>query len=154
MYNHAPEDYECPFCRVVSGQENEGWNYRSDVFFQNEYVTAFISPTWWPQNDGHVIIVPNAHIEHIYDMTPDIAVHVHEMARQVAIAFKRLYGCEGTSTRQHNEPAGYQEVFHYHLHVFPRYEGDELYGSERRLVSREEREPYAEKLREYFKAFN
>ena len=53
-------------------------------------VTAFIGLYWWPNNPGHVIIVPNRHIENIYDLTPDIAVYVHELARQVAIAFKEL----------------------------------------------------------------
>ncbi|MEP7294527.1 MAG: diadenosine tetraphosphate hydrolase, partial [Chloroflexota bacterium] len=56
------------------------------------------------------------------------------------------------STRQHNEPAGYQEVWHYHLHVFPRYAHDYLYDLtfQRRLTTLEERRPYAEKLKRYF----
>src|SRR2546421_613310 len=66
-----------------------------------------------------------------------------------ALAMKTAYGCEGPSFRQHNEPAGYQEVWHYHLHVFPRYHGDDLYmrSKERRWVTPAERAPYAEKLR-------
>ncbi len=152
MYNHAPEGYVCPFCRVVNGEGNKGWNEPEDIFWQTEHITAFISPRWWARNPGHAIIIPNAHIENIYDLTPDIAVHVHEAARQIAIAFKRVYGCDGTSTRQHNEPAGYQEVFHYHLHVFPRYEGDLLYRRDEdyRTVTADERKPYADKLRAYF----
>jgi histidine triad (HIT) family protein len=152
MYHHAPEGYECPFCRVVAGLENPGWNHPSDVFWQTDTITALINPRWWVNTPGHALILPNRHIENIYDLTPDIAVHVHEAARQVAIAFKRVYGCEGTSTRQHNEPAGYQEVFHYHLHVFPRYHGDQLYErhAEFRTTTPEERLPFAEKLRHYF----
>lgn len=152
MYNHAPEGYECPFCRVAAGLENEGWNYHSDVVLRTEQVTAFVSPTWWDNNAGHVIVVPNAHIENIYDLMPDIAVHVNEAARQIAIAFKQVYGCDGTSTRQHNEPGGNQDVFHYHLHVFPRYRGDRLYENypAYRLTTQEERLPYADKLRRYF----
>ena len=50
-------------------------------------------------------------------------------------------------TRQHNEPDGQQEVWHYHLHVFPRHAGDDLDGSEARVASPEERKPYAEALR-------
>jgi histidine triad (HIT) family protein len=70
----------------------------------------------------------------------------------VAIAFKEVYAAEGTSTRQHNEPAGYQEVWHYHLHVFPRYNKDYLNDLtfQRRLTTFEERRPYAEKLKRYF----
>lgn len=150
MYNHAPENYDCPFCKLISGQDNPDWNYQSDVVYRDKHVTAFIAPLWWGKSKAHVIIVPNRHIENIYDLTPDIAVYVHELARQIAIAFKKVYGCEGTSTRQHNEPGGNQEVFHYHLHVFPRYHDDNLYGEDRRPTTREERRIYADKLRAYF----
>lgn len=56
---------------------------------------------------------------------------------------------DGTSTRQHNEPAGYQDVWHLHVHVFPRYDGDRLYErhEEKRWASPAERAPYAAKLR-------
>ena len=150
MYNHAPEGYVCPFCRIAVGLENEGWNYQADVFYQNEFVTAFIAPLWWPNNAGHAIVIPHRHIENIYDLTPDIAVHVHETARQVSIAIMRLYDCEGTSIRQHNGTYPLQEVWHYHLHVFPRYIDDQLYGLERHTTTPEERRPYADKLRTYF----
>ena len=71
--------------------------------------------------------------------------------KRIALALRTAYGCEGTSFRQHNEPAGGQEVWHYHLHVFPRYLGDDLYGRnrERRLTTPMEREPYAQKLRKH-----
>ena len=67
-------------------------------------------------------------------------------------AMKETYGCDGTSLRQHNEPAGNQVIFHFHLHVFPRWEGDNLYANHEnnRSVSVDERAPYAEKLRAYF----
>jgi len=153
MYNHAPENYDCPFCRIVGGQTmRPGLTGQDDVIYHDERVTAFIALHWWPNNPGHVIVVPNRHIENIYDLTPDIAVCVYELARQVAIAFKQVYGCDGTSTRQHNEPAGYQEVWHFHLHVFPRYNNDYLYDLtfQRRLTTPDERRPYAEQLKRYF----
>jgi histidine triad (HIT) family protein len=153
LYTHAPEGYICPFCLVAAGKEHEKVATRqADVVYCDEFVSAFISSHWWPNNPGHVIVIPNRHIENIYDLTPDVAVHVHETARRLAIALKHVYGCDGTSTRQHNEPAGYQDVFHYHLHVFPRYHHDFLYDltHQKRLTTPEERLPYAEKLRTYF----
>lgn len=62
------------------------------------------------------------------------------------------YGCDGVSTRQHNEPAGDQDVWHFHVHVFPRYEGDGLYDSlpASAFVPAPERRPYAEQLRAAF----
>ena len=152
MFTHAPQDYDCPFCTIVAGGNNPPpYTQQSDVVFRTEYVTAFISTRWWSNNPGHVIVVPNRHIENIYTLTPDIAVHVHEAARQIAIGLKMAYQCAGTSTRQHNEPAGYQEVWHYHLHVFPRHDNDLLYEQTQahRLTTPEERLPYADKLRSH-----
>ena len=47
--------------------------------------------------------------------------------RRMALALKAVDGCEGTSTRQHNEPAGNQDLWHFHVHVFPRWRDDHLY---------------------------
>jgi len=60
---------------------------------------------------------------------------------------KAAYGCAGISPRQHNEPAGNQAGWHYLLHVFPRYPGDNLYAAQRVLVPPEERGRYAAMLR-------
>jgi diadenosine tetraphosphate (Ap4A) HIT family hydrolase len=49
---------------------------------------------------------------------------IYDLVRRIAM--RHTYGCDGISTRQHNEPAGYQDVWHFHLHVFPRYHGDVL----------------------------
>jgi histidine triad (HIT) family protein len=58
------------------------------------------------------------------------------------------YACDGISLRQHNEPAGDQDVWHLHVHVFPRHQGDHLYERHRdaRWVAVHERAPYAEAL--------
>jgi len=150
MYNHEPTGYNCPFCRVVEGLgDSEGiYTQPEDVVYQDEMVTAFINSRWWENNPGAVVIIPNQHFENIYDLPLDYATAIHRLARKVALAFKTAYACGGTSTRQHNEPAGYQEVWHYHLHIFPRYEGDNLYTSAHRLSKPAERIPYANKLRQ------
>jgi histidine triad (HIT) family protein len=149
LFNHEPPGYECSFCEVVRGGENE-WNVQSDVVFRDDETCAFVNAMWWPRNEGHVLVVPARHIENIYDMPADIAARVHETARQVAVGFMETYGCDGTSTRQHNGPGGGQEVWHYHVHVFPRYVDDGLYGAKRRRTTPEERLPYADRLREWF----
>jgi len=63
-----------------------------------------------------------------------------------------MYACDGVSTRQHNEPDGGQDVWHYHLHVFPRYTGDDLYRSpaDKEFLPPEKRMQYAQRLRDYF----
>jgi histidine triad (HIT) family protein len=67
----------------------------------------------------------------------------------IALAMKAVYSCDGVSTRQHNEPAGNQDVWHYHLHVTPRYEDDQFYLTHREFMPVNERAKHAEKLRSY-----
>lgn len=149
MLTHAPDGYICPFCRIVGGDYGEGVATReADVVFRRPTVTAFIASHWWPNNQGHVIVVPNQHYENIYDLPLEFAGQVHTAARDVALAMKHTYPCAGISTRQHNEPAGNQDIWHYHLHVFPRYDGDNLYITARRPTTIDERVPFAEKLRD------
>jgi histidine triad (HIT) family protein len=150
MYNHAPDDYICPFCILARGVENEHvYSSQRDVVYQDDDVTALIASHQWPNNRGHVIIIPNEHFENIYDLPAKLGARIHELAREIALAMKAAYSCDGTSTRQHNEPAGNQDVWHYHLHVFPRYKNDKLYISKRERLSADERAEYAQKLRTY-----
>jgi histidine triad (HIT) family protein len=151
MFNHAPDGYQCPFCLVVGGGEDELTKQR-DIVLWTERAMAFVASRWWPNNRGHVLVVPTEHHENLYDLPAIYGHAVHDVVREVAIGMKRTYHCDGVSTRQHNEPAGYQDAWHYHVHVFPRYDGDELYNT-RHLpepATAEEREPYALRLREYF----
>jgi histidine triad (HIT) family protein len=148
VYRHEPPGYECPFCAIVRGEDNPPWTVQSDVVHRDEQTTAWINGRWWTKNPGGAIVVPNHHIENIYDIERKLAGDIHETSRRIALAMKTAFSCEGVSTRQHNEPAGQQEVWHYHVHVFPRFEGDDLYGSDARLTQPSEREPYAIALRE------
>jgi histidine triad (HIT) family protein len=150
MYSHEPPGYICPFCLIAAGTDDQGiWTKQSDVVYRSDTATAFISARWWPNNAGHVIIIPNQHIENIYVMPQTLHGELYEIARRLAIAMKQVYHCDGTSTRQHNEPGGYQEIWHFHLHVFPRYENDDLYilTPQGRITHPEERVPYANRLR-------
>lgn len=150
MYSHAPADYICPFCLVAAGVENEHvYTKQQDIVYQNDQVTAFIAAGWWPNNPGHVLIIPNRHAENIFALPADDAVSIHLAAQRIAFALKATYNCDGISTRQHNEPGGNQDVWHYHLHLFPRYNGDQLYEltANRRRTTPEERVVYAERLR-------
>lgn len=147
---HRPPDYDCPFCRLARG-EATARSSQADVVFRDAAVTAFIASSWWPNNQGHVLIVPNDHYENIYELPPELALPIQRLAQAVALAFKDVYKADGVSTRQHNEPAGQQDVWHYHLHVFPRYDGDDLYLHQRRDTTPEERAPFAARLRDYLR---
>lgn len=149
MYNHAPENYSCPFCLLVQGAKNEKvYSVQSDIVYHGTAVTAFISSHQWPNNHGNVIIVPNEHFENIYDLPLRYAQDIHRLAKSLALAMKNIYACDGISTRQHNEPAGSQDVWHYHLHVTPRYQNDNYYGTQRELMSVPERAKHAAALKQ------
>jgi histidine triad (HIT) family protein len=154
MYNHAPKNYKCPFCLVVEGIENENvYTKQSDIIYKDKHTAAFISAGWWPnKNKAHVIVVPNKHFENIYDLPLDISNKVHALEKKVSIALKKAYKCDAVSSRQHNEPAGDQDVWHYHINIFPRYKNDKLYlksYKKLKLSTPKERKSYAEKLRRY-----
>lgn len=147
MSDHAPAGYECPFCLLLAGVDTER-NTQSDIVRRDAQTAAFVSPKWWVRNAGHVIVVPNGHWENLYSIPRDALAAVSWSAAAVARAIRDSYSCDGTSTRQHNEPGAGQDVWHFHVHVFPRYEGDDLYSAdaEVRWTSAEERAPYAARL--------
>lgn len=146
--SHMPKGYVCPFCQVTMGLDVPGKGTKqNDVIFQNDYVTAFVASKWWPNNKGHVLVVPNQHFENIYELPPEYAAEIHRAAQLTAFAMKDTYSCDGITTRQHNEPAGSQDVWHYHLHVYPRYKKDLFYLTKGIQTNPDKRIMYAKKLR-------
>jgi len=149
MYNHAPNDYKCPICLAIKGVENEDTLIRqSDIVYKDDLVMSFISSFFIGKNLGHVIIVPNEHFENIYDLPNNYSSRITSVAQEMAFALKRAYKAEGITTLQNNEPAGNQHAYHYHFHVFPRYENDDLHNNmlNKKSTTPEERKLYAEKL--------
>src|SRR3989344_4860186 len=149
MYNHAPENYVCPLCQIAKGEPTTIGSQEESIIYRDEFITAFIAGKWWRSNPGHVIVMPTSHIENLYDMPEDIGYKIFDFSKKVAFALKETYKCDGISTKQHNEHAGNQEVWHYHLHVLPRYEGDNHYLNDHDTYwpTPEEKKPYAVKLK-------
>jgi histidine triad (HIT) family protein len=125
-------------------------NAPSDVVWRDEQTTAFVSPKWWDAAPAHVLVIPNQHFQDLYEIPDETLAAVYATAKRVAQALRDTYDCDGTSTRQHNETGGGQDVFHFHVHVYPRHTGDRLYERHRRVrwTEAEERAPYARRLRE------
>lgn len=149
-FSHQPKDYVCPFCAFLNGREDE-YNAQEDIVYQNEHATAFIAPKWWVNNPGHVLVVPNKHYENIYVIPDEEIAEAYKVVKKMATAIRNTYDCQGTSTRQHNEPAGGQDVWHFHVHVYPRYDEDRLYQNHdnKGFVDAKARAPYAKKLKTY-----
>ena len=151
MYNHAPAHYICPFCSLVQGIKNEHtYSVHSDIVYHDDTVAAFIGSHQWPNNHGNVIVIPITHYENLYDLPVEYALDIHRAVKRIALAMKAVYQCDGISTRQHNEPDGNQDVWHYHLHVTPRYSGDDFYTSQYEFMDVSERANHAERLKRQF----
>ncbi len=146
MYSHAPKGYDCPFCGYASGVYNEYVSASHEVERTPETL-SFVSPKWWVNNEGHVIVIPVPHVENLYSLPDGLAAPLLGAVRRAALALKAAYDCPGTSVRQHNEPAGDQDLWHLHVHVFPRYKDDRLYGSPSRHADADEMHRRAVSLR-------
>lgn len=148
MISHEPAGYQCPFCILIAGGATD-ISGQDDVVFRTDLAVAFVAPSWKPRNPGSVLVVSAVHVENLYTLPAVVGHGVHDLVQQVAIAMRCGYGCAGISTRQHNEPAGDQSVWHYHVHVSPRFDGDDLYRSLESSVhpTRGERTRFADLLR-------
>lgn len=146
MYNHAPPDYKCPFCAIAAGDLDP-----QGVIYRTHRATAFIAKHQYPRNLGNTLVVPIEHHENVYDLPLNLAQDIHQLVRAVALAQKALFSCEGISIRQHNEPWGSQDVWHYHVHITPRFENDGFYETlhtARQIMSLQDRAQLATRLSE------
>lgn len=108
----------CIFCGIARG------DIPSEVVYEDESTYAFLDNK--PVNKGHTLVVPKQHVRNMLDATPDMHAAVYSTAQKVARAQREALGADGVNISNNNEPAAGQEVFHYHVHVIPRFEGDGL----------------------------
>jgi histidine triad (HIT) family protein len=154
MHKHAPTNYICPFCCLVQKIEcDQNQLQGSDIVYQNGVVTAFMATRRWPNNQGHVLVIPNEHYENIYDLPLKVAAKIHENTKVIALAMKAAYSCDGITLRQQNEPAGGQRIWHYHIHIIPRYENDGFHTQEKKPFPADQRATLAKKLRAALEMF-
>ena len=116
------------------------------IVHEDEHTIAFMDAG--QVNPGHVIVATRRQVETILELDDELAGAVFRTAARMARAAKKAVGCEGVTLFQANEKAGAQTVFHFHIHVLPRWEGD---GMELawpvKNPPREALEEMAEKLR-------
>lgn len=150
MFNHAPENYTCPICLAIHSTESEKTMIKqADIFYRDEFVLGFIGSKSIRGNDGHPLLVPVEHAENLYDLSPAQTQHILGVAQKVAIALKNTRDCDGVTLVQNNEPAGDQHAFHYHLHIVPRFTGDNFHQEQYNtyLSDPVDRKPFADALR-------
>jgi histidine triad (HIT) family protein len=142
---NAPVGYECPFCRIAGTLPTPA--PESAVILVEPRVFAFVPLHHYAGIRGNCLIAPRLHFENVLDIPDRFGTDFFRVTRLLAVAMQAAFGCEGISTRQHNGPAGNQDVWHYHLHVFPRFPGDGLWGGDKAPYSTEERIEAALRLR-------
>jgi histidine triad (HIT) family protein len=96
---------------------------------------------------GYECPAPRLHYENVFDIPDDLGNDVFRVTRLLATAMRESLRCDGISTRQHNGTAGNQDVWHFHLHVFPRFHDDGLHTGEKVRYEPEERVEVADRLR-------
>jgi histidine triad (HIT) family protein len=108
----------CIFCQIVSGEAPAHFVYEDDL------VVAFLSLE--QPNPYKVLVIPRAHAATIYDLSPELASAIFQATVKIARGIRDVSGCEGMNLVQSNEEAGQQDVFHFHLHIVPRFTGDKI----------------------------
>ena len=107
----------CTFCDILAGK------LPASTVYQDEICSAFMDIR--PVNSGHVLVIPKQHAASLAEMDENTGGHLFAIGQRVAAALRQSgIRCEGINFfLADGEPAG-QDVFHVHLHIFPRYEGD------------------------------
>lgn len=108
----------CVFCRIVAGEIPATRVYEDDL------VLAFMDIG--QVNPGHVLVATRPHVENVYALDDAQAAAVARAAARLARAIRAAFAPAGLSVYQANGPAAGQTVFHYHVHLVPRLEGDAM----------------------------
>lgn len=109
---------DCIFCGIVAG------DIPSTDLYEDDQVLAFLDVN--PVAEGHALVIPKSHHERVTDFDAETTTAVFDAARQVAHALDAALEPDGFNLFQSNGEAAGQEVFHAHVHVVPRHEGDEI----------------------------
>jgi histidine triad (HIT) family protein len=108
---------DCIFCRIVNGIEP------ASIVYSDDEVLAFMDTT--PVNPGHLLVIPKAHAAQLSELDPETGGHMFKVAMRIAEALRRSgIKCEGANLFLADGEAAFQDVFHVHLHVIPRFSGD------------------------------
>jgi len=108
----------CIFCKILAGETPAHFVYEDDL------VVAFLSLE--QPNPYKVIVIPRDHVEMIYDLNDEQASAIFRVTVKIARSVRDASKCEGLNLVQSNGSVGQQDVFHFHLHIVPRFSGDHI----------------------------
>ena len=111
-------DENCIFCKIAAGEIPSATLYEDDDF----RVILDLGPA----SRGHALILPKEHYRNLYDIDDETLVKAALLAKKMVKKLTDVLGCDGYNVVQNNEPCAGQTVFHFHMHLIPRYEGDNV----------------------------
>jgi len=112
---------DCIFCKIINGE------IPCAKVFENEHVLAFLDIS--QVTKGHTLVIPKVHKTNIYEMTPEVSREFFEAVPKLAQAIKDEYEPIGLNLLNNNGEKAGQSVFHYHMHIIPRYGKGDGFGA-------------------------
>ncbi len=109
-------DEQCIFCKIANGE------IPSSTIFEDEKFRVFLD--LGPASKGHALVVPKDHYENLFAMPEDLLGEAFTTAKKTAEKMRAAFHPAGFNIVQNNGPVAGQTVFHFHIHVIPRYEDD------------------------------
>ena len=109
------KDKDCIFCKIANGE------IPSSTVYEDEDFRVILD--LGPAAKGHALILPKEHFKDVCELDPAVAAKVLPLGAKIGAAMKKSLGCAGFNLVQNSGEAAGQTVFHFHVHVIPRYEG-------------------------------
>jgi histidine triad (HIT) family protein len=109
---------DCIFCKIVAGE------IPAHVIEQDEQTLTFMDIA--PATRGHALVIPKRHATDLWEIAPEQLAAVSVAAQRQALRVRDRLGADGVNLINSCRPAAWQTVFHFHMHVIPRYTGDPL----------------------------
>ena len=111
-------DKDCIFCKIANGEIPAATLYEDENF----RVILDLGPA----SKGHALILPKFHAANIYELPDEMAAKAMILAKKMATAMTEALKCDGFNIVQNNGECAGQTVFHFHMHLIPRYKGDNV----------------------------
>ena len=110
------KDTNCIFCKIANGEIPSKTLYEDDNF----RVILDLGPA----TKGHALVLPKEHYANLYELPEEIAGEAMKLAKRMVMKMTERLGCEGFNLVQNNGDLAGQTVFHFHMHMIPRYQAD------------------------------
>jgi histidine triad (HIT) family protein len=109
---------DCIFCKVIAGE------IPGERIYEDDHAISVMDINPWTR--GHAVVFPREHAANLFEISDDDLQHVAVAAKRVATMMRDTLDCDGVNLLQSNGSAAWQTIFHLHVHVIPRYEGDPM----------------------------